>query len=414
MRLFVATEQRFVIHNGVLHASGVQHYRFWQRYIQVFDRVTIVARAKEVESVPPGWLVASGDRVDFMALPYYHGPAEFLRVTLQAHRSAGVIAREDGAFILRVPGTIGTLLWLHLAHIKKRFALEVVQDPWDVMSPRVWGNQGIQPLRLLSTYLLRRQCRGARAGVAYVTKRALQHRYPASPEAPVASIATGIRAPDGLAEGDPVQSLAPEEGDIDRASDDHRPRRYRLVFVGTMAALYKGQEVLLRAVSLGIGHGLQLELVMIGGGVHRGRLEALSRDLGLAGKVSFAGHLSSHDMLFDYLRKADLFVLPSFAEGLPRAMLEAMACGLPCIGTAVGGVPELLPAEDLVPPGKPEELAGKIEEVLSDPGRMRRMAMRNRQVAQEYLEETLQYRRDAFYQQVIEATRDADRLQVAT
>jgi glycosyltransferase involved in cell wall biosynthesis len=82
-----------------------------------------------------------------------------------------------------------------------------------------------------------------------------------------------------------------------------------------------------------------------------------------------------------------------------------MARGLPCIGTTVGGIPELLPPEDLVPPNDPYALAAKIKEVLRSPERMARMSMRNLQKAQEYREEVLQARRRAFYQAVKEITR---------
>ena len=86
-------------------------------------------------------------------------------------------------------------------------------------------------------------------------------------------------------------------------------------------------------------------------------------------------------------------------------MIEAMARALPCIGSAVGGIPELLPLEDLVPPGDAAALARKIREVVGDPGRMARMSARNLEKAKEYGEETLRTRRLEFYLQVKEHTR---------
>ena len=78
-------------------------------------------------------------------------------------------------------------------------------------------------------------------------------------------------------------------------------------------------------------------------------------------------------------------------------MIEAMARGLPCIGSTVGGIPELLPAEDLVPPGDAPALARKIMEVLGDPDRMARMSARNLATAAEYRDDILSERRRAFY-----------------
>ncbi len=102
--------------------------------------------------------------------------------------------------------------------------------------------------------------------------------------------------------------------------------------------------------------------------------------------------------------RADVFVMPSRQEGLPRATIEAMARALPCIGSTVGGIPELLATEDLVPPGDALALATKIREVVSDPERMARMSARNLAKAGEYRDEALRERRVAFYRHVRKMT----------
>lgn len=81
------------------------------------------------------------------------------------------------------------------------------------------------------------------------------------------------------------------------------------------------------------------ELVLVGDGPCRQDLEKLVRDLKIESRVHFAGHVS-HANVVAYLQKADIFCLTSISEGLPVAMLEAMACGLPAVATKVGGVPE--------------------------------------------------------------------------
>jgi glycosyltransferase involved in cell wall biosynthesis len=121
-------------------------------------------------------------------------------------------------------------------------------------------------------------------------------------------------------------------------------------------------------------------------------------------RTLFLGELPAGEAVRAELDRADLFVLPSRTEGLPRAMLEAMARALPCLGSTVGGIPELLPPEDMVSPGDVTALARKIREVLADPPRMSRMSARNLEKAQAYREEILQERRVAFYQHVKEKT----------
>jgi glycosyltransferase involved in cell wall biosynthesis len=84
----------------------------------------------------------------------------------------------------------------------------------------------------------------------------------------------------------------------------------------------------------------ELELVIVGDGPERARLEARAVRLGVERRVAFRGMSSQ---VVDVLRAADAFLLSSHGEGMSNALLEAMACGLPClVSRSVGGAPELL------------------------------------------------------------------------
>jgi glycosyltransferase involved in cell wall biosynthesis len=176
------------------------------------------------------------------------------------------------------------------------------------------------------------------------------------------------------------------------------------VTVGSLQHLYKAPDVLLDAVRLCARSGLSLCVTIVGNGRYRQVLETRARRLGIADNVVFRGHLSFGAEVRRELDNADLFVLPSRQEGLPRALLEAMARALPAIGSTAGGIPELLEPEDLVPPNDPQALAGKLQEVLQDPSRRQRMSAANLKKAREYEETLLEQRRDLFLGQVCEET----------
>jgi D-inositol-3-phosphate glycosyltransferase len=110
-------------------------------------------------------------------------------------------------------------------------------------------------------------------------------------------------------------------------------------------------------------------LVIIGGGPLRGDIEARAAGLGVRDRVVFHGQLP-HEELPLWMSAADVFVLPSRDEGLGLVLLEAMACGTPCVATAVGGVPEVVDDSVgvLVAPGDPDALAEGMRAVL-DRGR---------------------------------------------
>jgi glycosyltransferase involved in cell wall biosynthesis len=173
-----------------------------------------------------------------------------------------------------------------------------------------------------------------------------------------------------------------------------------LIIVGSMNQLYKAQDVLIDAVAICVGQGLDLKLTLVGDGQYRPELEARAAAMGLMERVCFRGQLTAGEAVRAQLDQADLFVLPSHQEGLPRAMIEAMARGLACIGSTRGGIPELLPPEDMIPPGDATVLASKIREVVSDPIRMSNMSARNLEKAKTYRDSTLRERQDSFYRYI--------------
>ena len=168
--------------------------------------------------------------------------------------------------------------------------------------------------------------------------------------------------------------------------------------------MYKGVDVLIRAVAVCRRRRLDVHLTVVGDGKCRPDLEKLAARLGVSPFVEFRGQVASGVAIRNELDLSDLFVLPSKTEGLPRAIIEAMARALPCIGSAVGGIPELLAAENLVPPGDVQALARKIEEVVSNPGRMAEMSVTNLKRSEEFRSDVLDARRKTFYEYVKEVT----------
>lgn len=102
-------------------------------------------------------------------------------------------------------------------------------------------------------------------------------------------------------------------------------------------------------------------LAIAGAGAAQAELTALAAHLGLASRVRFLGFVPD---LERWMPAADAFVLSSLWEGLPTALMEASACGLPAVATAVPGVREILPGTPLVPPRHPEALAAAMTNLM--------------------------------------------------
>lgn len=139
----------------------------------------------------------------------------------------------------------------------------------------------------------------------------------------------------------------------------------RLVCVGRICE-QKGQLLLVEAAARIVRKGIPLQLVLAGDGEMREEVAALVESLGLRQHVSITGWLSSGQVR-EQILAARALVLPSFAEGLPVVIMEAMALGRPVLTTYVAGIPELVrPGEAgwLVPAGDVEELVSAIEACL--------------------------------------------------
>jgi glycosyltransferase involved in cell wall biosynthesis len=355
--------------------------------LEVFDRIRVLARVRDVASPAKSAARADGPDVAFGILPYYVGPWQYLRKAWPLKRAliTGIGAKD--AVILRVPSHLTMFLLPSFRQTGRPFGIQVVGDPYDVYSPGAIRSVLRPFLRRWFTRQLRAECRRACAA-AYITQSALQRRYPC-PEFQVQYV--DVEA-SGAAAADSHRVLPPSQ------------TAFKIVTVGSLEQLYKGPDVLIRALRHCVQRGMQLQLTFVGDGKHRTELEALAKRLNIERRIVFAGRLPAGQAVRDQLDAADLFVLPSRAEGLGRAMIEAMARGLPCIGSAVGGIPDLLPPEDLVPPGDDLALANKICDVLANAERMARMSARNLKKAKDYSEDGLYKPRIEFYRYVHDRT----------
>lgn len=158
--------------------------------------------------------------------------------------------------------------------------------------------------------------------------------------------------------------------DFDQFTFAPKPAVHRPPVILTVGRLSteKGHNVLLDALAAMRAAGSDATVELVGDGEHRAGIEAHARRLGVTGAVRFLGELPPHEVA-ERLRTADVFCLPSFAEGLPVSIMEAMATGTPVVTTYVSGIPELAVAGEtamVVPAGNATELAYALAAVLAD------------------------------------------------
>lgn len=160
--------------------------------------------------------------------------------------------------------------------------------------------------------------------------------------------------------------VLPNGVDVRRFSPPDNERGPFLLYVGALSEI-KGIRYLIRALPAIRARWPEYELVVVGEGPLRAELLELTNALDLAKSVRFLGPLPPADVR-DWMRQARVLVLPSLEEGLGVVLLEALACGTPCVASRVGGIPDVIVPEVgvLVPPADAGALAQGIASVLSE------------------------------------------------
>jgi len=263
------------------------------------------------------------------------------------------------------------------------YGVEVMADAAAQFAPGAYRG----PLRRIYKYIwvktLKCQCRFAKAA-SYVTSRSLQELYPPTPACPTFSYTTLDL---------PEQCIVPASRPVERFL---KPQ-LTLINVAMMQRHLKGQDIIITAVAKLKRVGISTQLWLVGDGDTREIFEELAAHLGVSDNVKFVGRVTAGAQIFDLLDQADIFVLPSRQEGLPRVVIEAMARALPCFASDLPGNRELLDDEFRLPIEDPDAWATRLADAISQPEILAQASDHNRNAAKRYTLSNVQPIRIAFY-----------------
>ena len=384
MRVLLTSEAKFErTPDGTIWAAAAYASSVWRRYLDVFSGVMLAARIADVARPSAGCVEASSPGIAFCSLPSYSGLAGFCRHVRSLHTAIGRALDDCPAVIVRSPSPIAYLTVRAVSSVARPYGAHIVGDPDQVFSSGAFRHPLRAPLRHVATSAQQKLARHA-AAVLFVTNHTLQRKYPTS--------GTAYSASDVTLDDAAFDPTSPRDCSVP----------FTLVTVGALDQPYKGTAVLLDAVAQLQRQGATVRVLIVGGGRRMPALRERATALGLGSTVEFLGQVDGEGVR-RALNAADLFVLPSLTEGLPRALLEAMAKGLPAVASAVGGIPELLPSEFLVPAGQAHQLAERIHRLMSADAAREVAGERNRRVARAYHEREQAAIRRAFCQWVRDA-----------
>ena len=394
MKLLVATDTHlYKTPDGHYWCPTMFGKKFYGRYLGKFEKVRIAARCKEVDQVNEKWLQVDAPGIEFFELPFYQGPIQLAKKYFRIKKCLKNVADSCDVAIFRMPSPTANLVYKEVKkHTSIPIGAEIIYDPTDELN-----NKDVHLLKKLVAYSFSLQlkdiCHNAN-GVSYVTEFAIQKNFPSRARVLgesncfFESFYSSIDLPDS-AFGTPR---------------DYKNKKSFVIAHSNMSMNdnRKGELVLIQALKILIQGGYDVSLVFMGDGSKRNQFEKAANDLGIDNNVNFIGLLSDPREVTQVLQSADFYVLPTLAEGLPRGIIEAMAQGLVCISSPVGGISELLDTNNLIDPLNSALYAKRIEELINNSDEMNKLSEENIRKARKYESRLLQKRRDEFYQKLIE------------
>lgn len=359
--------------------------RNWTRNLDGIPNLKLAARVTDGNT--PGKMEVDADVIP---LPHYHGGKSLVMRMPALIRAIIRVVRVSDVVVIRLPSAIGMIAGVAARAYGRPTAVDVSGSAGEVLRAISKSPRKIWFLAWLYDRLMRRTVRTANV-VRYVTRFTLQAKYPAARDACVIS-SSAAKVPYSMV----VESPKPDGND-----------RPTVLSIGSMEQVYKGHDVLIQAIRIVAQNVPDVQLVLIGDGGKRSDLESLARRLGLSGNLRFAGNISDRATLVNLVDSAWVYVQPSLTEGLPRALVEAMSRGKACIGTDVGGIPELVAARYLVPPGQIRPLAELIERLLIDRDERLQNAGHALHVVKSHLDESLEGPREQWRMNVADLSRES-------
>lgn len=329
MNLLFVHDVKALLYKDEVYARSYGR-NIWKRYLRVFDSVTVCTRCRPAnENQVRGIDKIVGDQVFFdNRIGMFKGPDAFfsnrirrvLREDIQSH---------DGV-IVRLDSFLGLIAIMECKKLNKPYLIECVGCAWDS-----FFNHGIAG-KILAPFLYFQMKHAIKKApyVIYVTKYFLQHRYPTHGHN------TNISNVDLPRMDETILQTRLER--IENRKNDVK----HLMTMANVGVRYKGFQFVIKALGLIKKRTGSCNYVyhIVGEGDQTYLMEQVKRS-DVCENVIFHGPMK-HDDVFNFMQSGvDIYIQPSLQEGLPRAMIEAMSCALPCIGTDVAGIPELIQSE---------------------------------------------------------------------
>lgn len=350
------------------------------RYIDKNDKLTVMSRIESVSN-SNGLVKITIPNVSFSSVVGINFINVFTFNILKNLRLSLGNIKESDFLVVRLPSFIGIFTLFCNIFIKKIYFIELVGDPKAALlaldnKSGLVKNVFIELFSKLNKYFIKKA-----NGVIYVTESALQEKYPTKS---LTSYASNVE-------------LDMKKIDLSFESYTLYSNPARIGLIGSFNNSYKGIAEAIEAISILKDSKKNVELHILGSGSLESHYKFIAKELDVNHLIFFDGILKGGEEVSEWLSSLDLYIQPSYTEGLPRALIEAMSVGLPVVATDVGGIPELLSKDTLIKPYDSEALSKKIKCFIDSQQLRFKQGKLNYLKSKEYDQEVLKQRRSEFW-----------------
>ena len=365
--------------NNRYYVSGGLNDERLKFYTDIFGTMKVIARQERVNNAK-GLMEVKSSLIKFSLIENIN----YIKLYLNNRKDIEKEVMNSDLCVIRLPSTIGNIAYKYAKKHNKIILIELVGCVWSALWNHSIKGKIVAPFYwlLTSKYVKNAQY------VTYVTKKFLQKRYPTKGK----SIDCSDVELDENSE-EVISKRVKKINNLDIERD-----KIKIGLVGSLNVNYKGHDSAIKAIKILKRKFKNIELHFVGNG-NQEKWRKVAKENNVDKEIIFDGTIP-HENIKKWFDDIDIYVIPSLTEGMPRALIEAMSRGCPCIGTKVGGIPELLNEHVLIKKKQYKQLAIKIEELILNKEKMLYQSNKNFVLSNQYQKQILDKKRKEFYKSI--------------
>lgn len=380
MNISFFLDVKLVRKNDQYYTTGAVDENYLNKHkINKNDFLTVVCRENLEKNIDETKLAkANGENINFLTFTGY-------QQLFKRRKQIEKIVKESDFSFVKMPTNVGIIACQYLNKYKKKYVIEMVGSPFGAL----WNYGTLKAkivapiMALINKYYIKKA-----KNVIYVTKEYLQKVYPTTGKS-ISCSDVKIEIENKNLENrlDKIEHLNLSKDII------------KIGLVGSLNTEYKGHRMAIEALRYIMKKtNKKCELHFLGDG-NRKTWEQLAKKYNIENQIRFEGTLPSGKPVYRWLDDMDIYIIPSYTEGLPRTLIEAMSRACPCIGSKVGGIPELI--DFTFRKKDSSQLAKCIINMLDDKNIMKQQAKLNFEKSKQYNSNDLEKLRERFIQEII-------------